>query len=316
MTQIHPTAVIDPQAILGQEVKIGPYCVVGPGVVLGDGCELMAHVTLLGPAEFGVCNVFYPHCVLGGAPQDLKYKGGPTRLVVGSHNAFREHVTAHRGTEVDRRSGGVTRIGDHNLLMVGVHVAHDSDLGNHLLIANNVQIAGHVRIEDRVVVGGVAAMHHFVTIGRDAYVAGMTRVVHDVPPYMKVMGHAQTVRGVNSEGMRRWQIPEESIRNLRTAARLLYARRRNQLPLCTAAALSKIESNGLMRDEHVAYLVGFVRRMLTSGKFGRVREHERSDVPEDRQWFYQAGTAGEADGLGGGEPDRSNRSDTSETDER
>jgi UDP-N-acetylglucosamine acyltransferase len=287
MTQIHPTAIVDPQAVLGNHVKIGPYCVVGPGVVLGDACELVAHVTLLGPAEFGMCNTFYPYCVLGAAPQDLKYKGGPTRLLVGSHNVFREHVTAHRGTEVDRRSQGVTRIGDHNLFMIGVHVAHDSDLGSHLLIANQVQIAGHVRIEDRVVVGGVAAMHHFVTVGRDAFVAGMTRVAHDVPPYMKVMGYIQAVRGVNTEGMRRWEVPAESIRAVKAAARLLYARRRSQSPLRTAAALTEIENNGLMDDEHVAYLVAFVRRMLAVGVFGRMREHERSDVPADRQWFYR-----------------------------
>ena len=132
MSQIHPTAIVDPQAELGRDVKIGPYCVVGPGVVLGDACELIGQVTLLGPAEFGMCNTFYPYCVLGAAPQDLKYKGGPTRLLVGSHNVFREHVTAHRGTEVDRRSQGITRIGDHNLLMIGVHVAHDTDLGSHV----------------------------------------------------------------------------------------------------------------------------------------------------------------------------------------
>jgi UDP-N-acetylglucosamine acyltransferase len=291
MTQIHPTAVIDPQAVLGSNVKIGPYCVVGPGVVLGEGCELVAHVTLLGPAQFGVCNTFYPYCALGAAPQDLKYKGGPTHLHVGSHNVFREHVTAHRGTEVDRRSQGITRIGDHNLFMIGVHVAHDSDLGNHLLIANHVQIAGHVRIEDRVVVGGVSAMHHFVTVGRDAYVAGMTRVTHDVPPYMKVMGYNQTVRGVNTEGLRRWRMPAESIKAVKAAARLLYARRTNHSPLCTAAALNEIESNGLIKDEQVAYLVEFIRRKLALGVFGRVREHERSDQPTDRQWFYRPSEA-------------------------
>jgi UDP-N-acetylglucosamine acyltransferase len=287
MSQIHPTAIVDPQAVLGRDVKIGPYCVVGPGVVLGDACELLGHVTLLGPAEFGVCNTFYPYCVLGAAPQDLKFKGGPTRLLVGSHNVFREHVTAHRGTEVDRRSQGITRIGDHNLLMIGVHVAHDSDLGSYVLLANHVQIAGHVRIEDRVVVGGVSAMHHFVTIGRDAFVGGMTRVAHDVPPYMKVMGYTQTVRGVNTEGLRRWQTPAESIKAIKAAARLLFAPRRAHSPLCTAAALSEIESTGLSLDEHVAYLVAFMRRKLAVGVFGRAREHERSDVPTDRQWFYQ-----------------------------
>lgn len=283
MSQIHPTAFVDPRAELGRDVRVGPFCHVGPEVVLGDGCELIAHVTLLGPATFGPGNTFYPFSVLGAPPQDLKYRGGPTRLEVGAHNTFREHVTANRGTELDRRSGGVTRIGDHNLLMIGVHVAHDADIGDHIILANYVQIAGHVRIEDRVVVGGASAMHHFVTVGRNAYVGGMTRLTHDVPPYMKVEGYDQLVRGVNVEGMRRWGVAPASIAAMKAAARILYARRGARSPLRTAEALRQIEGNGLMDDEHVRYLVEFLRRKLEIGVYGRVREHDRSDTPADRQ---------------------------------
>lgn len=211
MSEIHPTAVIDPKAELGRNVRIGPHCHIAAGVVLGDECELIGHVTLLGPSEFGPHNVFYPYTVLGAPPQDLKYKGGPTSLVAGAHNTFREHVTANRGTEVDRRSEGVTRIGSHNLFMIGVHLAHDVAVGNHIILANYVQIAGHVCLEDCVTVGGASAMHHFVTVGRNAFVGGMTRVAHDVPPYMKAFGYDQAVRGVNIVGMRRWKIPRESI---------------------------------------------------------------------------------------------------------
>lgn len=287
MSEIHPSAVVDAKAELGRDVRIGPFCYVGPQVVLGDECVLHSHVALRGPATFGTGNRMHAQCVLGDDPQDLKYKGGPTSLVVGDNNIFRENVTIHRGTEVDRRSEGRTHVGNHNLLMVGVHVAHDAELGDHVILANQVQVAGHVRIEDCVTVGGISAMHHFVTVGRNAFVGGMTRITHDVPPYMKVQGYDQQVRGTNAEGMRRWHIPEESIAAVKEAFRLLYARRSASSPGRTQAALREIESNGLIRDEHVRYLAEFLRRKLEVGVFGRVREHYRSDRAEDRAAFYQ-----------------------------
>jgi UDP-N-acetylglucosamine acyltransferase len=290
MSEIHPTAVVDPKARLGQGVRIEPFCYVGAEVELGDGCILHPHVTLLGPATFGVKNEIYSHCTLGAAPQDLKYKGGPTSLIVGDHNLFRENVTLHRGTELDRRSEGCTRLGSNNLLMVGVHVAHDSNVGNHVIIANQVQIAGHVLIEDCVTVGGSSAMHHFVTVGRNAFIGGMTRITHDVPPYMKVQGYDQEIRGANVEGMRRWHIPDESIAAIKTAWRLLYARRGENSPGRTVQALREIENDGLVNDEHVRYLVEFLRRKLDVGIFGRAREHDRTDTPEDRAAFYGEST--------------------------
>ncbi len=288
MSKIHPTAVVDPKARLGEDVEIGPFCYVGPDVELGDGCKLISHVTLLGPSTFGRRNVFYPQATLGAAPQDLKYRGGPTRLIVGDDNIFRESVTVHRGTEVCPLSGGATRIGDHNLFMVGCHVAHDADIGSHVIIANAVLIAGHIRIEDCVTIGGGTAMHHFVTVGRYAYVAGVTRITHDVPPYMKVNGYDQQVRGVNTTGMQRWHIPPASIDAVKRAFRLLYARRGENAPGRTADALREIESNGLIEDEHVRYLVEFLRRKLEVGVYGRVREHLRRDTDADRAAFYGA----------------------------
>lgn len=286
--QVHPTAFVDPQAWLSRDVRVGPFCYVGAGVSLGEGCVLHGHVTLLGPARFGARNAFYPQCTLGAAPQDLKYKGGPTALHVGDDNVFRENVTIHRGTEVDRLSGGVTRIGDHNLFMVGVHVAHDALVGDHVILANHVQIAGHVHIEDCVNIGGATGVHHFVTIGRYAFVGGMTRVTHDVPPYMKTQGYDQAVRGVNVQGVRRWRLPDASILALKRAARLLYARRGERAPHRTSEALREIESNGLIADPHVRYLVDFLRRKLEIGIYGRAREHERSDSDADRELFYAA----------------------------
>lgn len=288
MSTIHPLAFVSPKARLGSGVRVGPFCHVEDDVELGDRCELISHVTLLGPARFGRENVFFPHAVLGAAPQDLKYRGGPTRLVVGDCNTFRENVTVHRGTEVDEQSRGETRIGSHNLLMVGVHVAHDSQLADHIIIANYVQIAGHCRIEEAVNVGGVSAMHHFTTIGRNAYVGGMTRVTHDVPPFVKVTGYDQQVRGLNIEGLRRWKFPEESIEALRAAARLLFDRRAEGLPNRTGEALRLIESNGLGADPHVRYLVEFMKRKMMMTVHGRYRETQRSDSDADRERFYGA----------------------------
>lgn len=295
MSRIHPLAHVEPGAQLGPNVEIGPFCYVGDGVQLGDDCRLFPHVTLLGPATIGPRNRFFPQCVIGSPPQDLKYKGGPTRVVIGSDNIFREHVTIHRGTEVDRRSGGITRIGDHNLLMVGVHIAHDAELQNNIILANQVQLAGHVLIENCVNVGGASCMHHFVTVGRNAFVGGMTRVTHDVPPYMKAQGDNAAIRAVNSEGLKRWKFPAESIAALKAAFRLLYARRGEHSPGRTLDALREIEQDGMLHDEHVRYLVEFLRRKLQIGIFGRVREHGRSDAPADREAFYAV--AGPGDGA-------------------
>ncbi|MBN2445176.1 MAG: acyl-ACP--UDP-N-acetylglucosamine O-acyltransferase [Phycisphaerae bacterium] len=294
MSRIHPTAFVDPHAVLGENVIVGPFSYVGPDVVLGDGCELHSHVTITGPTEVGNENVFYPQCVIGAAPQDLKFKGGPTRVLIGSNNIFREHVTVHRGTEVDLRSEGTTRIGNNSLLMIGVHVAHDSQIGNHVILANNVLVAGHVEIQDCVNVGGASAMHHFVTVGRYAFVGGMTRMTSDVPPYMKISGYNAAVRAVNTEGMRRWQIPGKSIDAVRQAFRLLFGRRAEQAVGQTKEAIARIESNGLIEDQHVRYLVKFLERKTANGVFGRAREQGRQDSQQDRDRFYRADEEEEA----------------------
>lgn len=288
MSEIHPTAYIHPRARLGRNVQIGPFSVVEADVELGDECVLHPHVTLMGPSVFGPRNTFFPYSTLGAAPQDLKYRGGPTPLIVGSDNSFRENVTVHRGTEVDESSGGSTRIGDRNLFMVGVHIAHDATIGNHSIFANGVMLAGHVCVEDCVCVGGASAMHHFVTVGRNAYVGGMTRITHDVPPYMKVQGYDQDVRAVNATGMLRWHIPEESVLAVKRAFKLLYARRGARSPRRTQDALREIAQDGLIADEHVRYLVEFLRRKIEYGVFGRAREHMRRDSDADRAGFYSA----------------------------
>lgn len=291
MSQIHPMSVIDSTARIGRDVTVGPFCHVGPHVELGDGCVLQSNVTLLGPATVGRGNIFYPNCTIGADPQDLKFKGGTTRVIIGDDNRFRENVTVHRGTEVDRHSDGTTRIGSHNLFMVGVHVAHDCDIANHCILANHVLLAGHVKLEDCVNVGGSTAMHHFVTVGRYAYVGGMTRVTHDAPPYMKIEGYDQRVRAPNSKGMQRWHIDDASVQAVKQAFRLLYARRGEHSPGRTVDAMREIEGNGLIGDPHVRYLVDFLKLKMSIGIFGRQREHFRSDSDADRAGFYGAGEA-------------------------
>lgn len=281
MSVIHPTAVIDPGARLGENVEIGPHCYVGPKVVLGDGCRLLHNVSFYGRTVVGRNNEFYPGSVIGAAPQDLKYKGGETDLFIGDDNVFREQVTVHPGTEV---GGNVTRIGNHNLMCVGVHIGHDVHLGNDCVITNFVQVAGHILIEDRCHIGGMTGIQSFVTIGRHAYVAAMSRVTLDVPPYMIVQGYDLEVRGVNVKGIRnRWGFSEEHVESLWAAYRVLFGKN-GGCPLAERIAL--LEAKG-PHDEHVAYLLESVKRSFRHGIYGRYLESLRQDSPADRQAFYQ-----------------------------
>lgn len=279
MTNIHPLACIDPKADLGRNVTVGAFCQVGAGVRIGDDCVLHERVSIHGPTTIGARNVIFPCAVLGAAPQDLKYRGGPTQLIIGDDNIIREHVTMHRGTEIDRESGGTTRVGHHNLIMIGTHIAHDATVGNHIIIANNVLIAGHVAIEDYANLGGAVAINHFCTLGRYAFVTGMTRVTKDVPPFSIVEGYECQVRGVNAKGLARWKFPDEAITRLTTAFRLVFGSSSME------TGLGEIERDGLIADESVRYFVEFMRRR-GAGVHGRSRERKRTDKAADRGAFY------------------------------
>ena len=223
MSGVHPLAHVDPSAEIDEGTTIGPFAVVGPGVRLGRDNEIRAHAIVQGPGTtFGDENVVFEGAVLGSEPQDKKHAGQITRLEVGSRNLFREHVTVHRGTV---SGGGLTRIGDDNMLLVGSHVAHDCDVRNGIVLSNHVLLAGHVLVEDGAILNGAAAMHHFGTIGTLAYVGGLSRLVRDAPPYMVVEGHpARTVK-VNSVGLARNGIPAERVKLLKVAFRHLFRRR-------------------------------------------------------------------------------------------
>src|ERR1051325_1282089 len=220
MARVHPTAIIAPGATLADDVVFGPYCIVGPDVVLGAGVSLDAHVVIDGRTTIGERTRIFPFAAIGFEPQDLKYKGEPSSLVIGRDNTIREHVTINTGTE---GGGMVTRIGDHCLLMVGAHVAHDCRIGDHVIMANNATLAGHVVVEEYARLGGLSAVHQFVRIGRHAMVGGMSGVERDVIPYGQVIGNRARLTGLNIVGMQRAGYGREEIQALRAAYQVLFA---------------------------------------------------------------------------------------------
>ena len=219
MASVHPTAIVHDGAKLGPGVEIGPYCIVGPAVTLGAGVRLLSHVVVEGVTEIGEQCEVHPFANLGGPPQHLAHRGEPTRLVVGARNVIREHMTMHTGTAGGR---GVTTVGSDGLFMVGSHIAHDCIIGDHVVLANNAAIGGHVQIGDHVFMGGLSAAHQHTRIGRHAFVGGLAPVTKDVIPYALVGNDAHLV-GMNLVGLKRRGFSRETISDLRTAYRLLFA---------------------------------------------------------------------------------------------
>ena len=218
--QIHPTAVIDPSAVLG-EVQIGAFSVIGPGVRLGDGVEVAHHVVIYGETVVGEGTRIHAFSCIGGDPQDLKYAGEPTRLVIGRNNTFREYVTINRGT---LQGGGVTTIGDDNLFMACTHVAHDCTVGNGCIFANSAALAGHVKVGDSAVFGGLAGVHQFCRVGRRAMVAAGAMAALDVPPFSIAQGDRARLFGLNMVGLRRGGYSHDQIEVMRSAWRELFVR--------------------------------------------------------------------------------------------
>ena len=246
MARVHPTAIVDPRAELAPDVTVGPYAIVEAGVALAEGCVLHAHAVVRGPTALGARSVVHPFAVVGGEPQAKKHVGGSGRVEAGEGNVFREHVTVHGGTE-----GRTTRVGNGNLFMVGSHVAHDCAVGSQCVVANAVQLAGHVVVEDWATFGGLAGVAQFVRIGESAFVAAGSGCERDVPPFVVVQGDRARVRGVNVVGLRRRGVPEESIRALKSAVRRLW-----QSGETFATAL---ESVARAEDPWVRRLVGTLR---------------------------------------------------------
>ena len=220
MTEIHPTAIIDEAAIIGKNVRIGPYSMIGSDVELGDGVEVISHVVVHGRTSIGANTRIFPFASIGHQPQDQKYNGEPSTLVIGCNNVIREYVTMNPGTE---GGGMVTSIGNNCLFMVGAHVAHDCTIGDHVILVNNATLGGHVTINEWAIIGGLSAVHQFVRIGKHAMVGGKTGVADDVIPYGSVIGNRARLSGLNIIGLKRRDFSRDDIHNIRKAYRLIFA---------------------------------------------------------------------------------------------
>ncbi len=217
---IHPTAIVHPKAEVGEDVVIGPYCVIGEYVSIGSQTELVAHVYVEGHTTIGRRCRFFPFVSLGTPPQHLQYKGEPTKVIIGDHNIFRESVTVNRGTVF---GGGVTRIGNHNFFMAYTHVAHDCDLGSHIVMANAANLAGHISIGNHAVIGGLVGVHQYVRIGEYAMVGGCSALGKDVPPYVRAAGgYRAQMFGINIIALRRHGFSVDLINTLKSAYLLLF----------------------------------------------------------------------------------------------
>jgi UDP-N-acetylglucosamine acyltransferase len=263
---VHPAAVVEPGAVLADDVRVGPCCVVSSGAVIGRGTVLEGHVTLMGDVVLGERNHVYPHAVIGGEPQDVSYRGTSTRVVVGDRNVIREGVTINRATE---KEDGVTSLGNDNFLMACSHVAHDCRIGDHCTFANGTLLGGHVRVHSRASLSGAVAVHHWATIGGWAFVAGLSRVLHDVAPFMLSEGLPARPRCVNLVAVRRGGFAGESIEALVEAHRLLYRAKVGLEP-----AREILRSQGMLVAE-VVELLEFLA-LQRDGRHGRARERRRA----------------------------------------
>lgn len=247
---VHPSTIIDARARIHPSCQIGPYCVIGPDVELGEQCHLISHVTLEGPAKIGPHNRFYPFSSVGLAPQDVTYAGEPTRLQIGDHNQIREFVTINRGTV---KGGGLTRLGNHNLIMAYSHIAHDCKIGDHVILANAATLGGHVIVEDWAIVGALCPVHHFVRIGAYSFIGGGTTITRDVLPFSKTAAARDThAYGLNAIGLERRGFTKERIRKIHHAYKLLLASKLN-----TSQAIEKLKSEP-DRGEDVDMLIRFI----------------------------------------------------------
>ena len=248
---IDPRAVISPQAQIAPDVQVGPFTIIGPDVVIGAGTWIGPHAVINGPTSIGAANKIFQFASLGDAPQDKKYNGEPTRLEIGDRNVFRESVTVNRGTI---HGGGVTRIGNDNLLMAYSHVAHDCRLGDQIVMANCATLGGHVEIGNWVTMGGLSAVHQFTKIGAHCFIAHNAAVTRDVPPYIMAVGRPAVPHSVNAVGLQRRGFTSDQILHIRRAYRLLY---RSGLKLNTA--LEELDRVALTQEE-IRPFVEFIKR--------------------------------------------------------
>lgn len=256
---IHPTAIIHPQAELHPTVRVAPYAVVGAQVTIGAHTTVGSHAIIDGFTSIGEHNQIFPGAAIGLEPQDLKYQGGNSKVVIGDRNKIREYVTINKATD----EGEATVIGDDNLLMAYSHVAHNCIIENEVIIANSVAMAGHVTIESQAVISGILGIHQFVHIGKMAMVGGMSRINRDVPPYLLVEGNPAKVRSLNLVGLKRKGFTIEEIKQLKQAFRILY---RENLPL--EKAISKLDL--IPENQYIQHLKQFLQASISDGRRGLI----------------------------------------------
>lgn len=263
-TQIHPTAIIEDGAQIGAGCAIGPYCVVGPHVALGDNVTLKSHVVVDGRTSIGEGTSIYPFASIGTAPQDLKYHGEPSELIIGKNNTIREHATMNPGTE----GGGMkTTIGDNGLFMMATHVAHDCQIGNNVIMANNATLGGHVTVGDYALIGGLAAVHQFVRIGAYAVIGGMSGVESDVIPFGRVKGERASLAGLNLIGLERGGFTKDQIKTIQKAFKGIFDGEGN-----LDQRLESVEKNN-QGDQIVGQIVEFARKR---DRFGLCQPEKKS----------------------------------------
>jgi len=251
MTKIHEKALVDARAELAADVEIGAYCVIGPKVKIGKGTRLKSHVVVEGNTTLGEGNVIFQFASVGSVPQDLKYRGEDSQLIIGDRNTIREFVSLNPGTA---GGGMITRVGNHNLLMMYCHIAHDCVLGSHNIIANGATLGGHVVIEDYVIVGGLVGIHQFVRVGTSAILGAGSMVSKDIPPYCNATGDRAKLRGLNREGLRRKGFTGEQIATLKKAYRIIF-----QSGLRTKDALKEVKRE-FPESPEIERLVVFIER--------------------------------------------------------
>ncbi len=248
---IHPTALVDPKAEIWENVDIGPYSVIEKGVSIGEGTKIGPHVVVRGGTQIGRRCQIYQFSSIGEAPQAVAYRGEPTLLRMGDHNIIREFVTLHRGSV---KGGGKTVLGNENFIMAYSHIAHDCQIGNHVVMANGATLGGHILIEDHAIIGGLAAIHQFCRIGTHAILSGLTGVSQDVPPYMMAAGSRAKLYGLNSVGLKRHQFSEQEIKALKKAYRIIF---RSGLTL--EKATKAVEKDEIFQIPEVQHLLQFIQ---------------------------------------------------------
>ena len=263
---VHPTAVVEPGARLAADVRVGPYCVVSGEATIGRGTVLENHVTIMGHVTIGARNRIFPNCVIGGEPQDVSYRGTSTRVEIGDDNLIREGVTINRASE---KEDGLTTIGSRNFLMAASHVAHDCRIGDSVTIANGTLLGGHVRIHSHASLSGAVAVHHWATIGGWSFVAGLSRVLHDVPPFMLCEGAPARPRCINVVALKRGGFDREAIEAISEAHRLLY---RAKVGLESARDI--LQTQGMVQPA-VEELLAFLTQQQ-EGRHGRARERRKA----------------------------------------